>query len=246
MIIKNPTMGDIPDLRGLWKEAFSDTDDFLDRFFSLAFAPERALIACEGEEIFAALYWLNCTWEEKTVAYVYAVATDKKHRGKGLCKALMAELHNRADRIILVPADEGLRAFYSRLGYQDFGGIEEILCYPGGNAVAIEELTAKSYAEKRKGLLPAGGVLQEGDFLPILGEMLTFYSGDGWLLAGTVQEGKFFGAEYLGDKAKLAGIVRSLGFCEAKVRCPGNTPFAMYWDAYGKNSLPGYFAFALD
>ena len=172
MIIKNPTMGDIPALRGLWKEAFSDTDDFLDSFFALAFSPERALIACEGEEIFAALYWLNCAWEEKTVAYVYAVATDKKHRGKGICKALMAELHNRVDRTVLVPADDGLRAFYGRLGYRDFGGMEEILCFSDETTVVIEKLTAKTYAKKRRMLLPAGSILQEGVFLPILEEML--------------------------------------------------------------------------
>ncbi len=246
MIIENPQIGDIPALRALWKEAFSDTDAFLDSFFSLAFAPERALVARESEKVLSALYWLNCTWEEKTVAYVYAVATDKKHRGKGLCKALMAQLHSRVDRAVLVPADEGLRGFYGGLGYRNFGGMEEILCYPGETAVAVEKLTAKSYAEKRKALLPAGGVLQEGEFLPLLEEMLTFYGGDGWLLAATAQEGKLFGAEYLGDKALLPGILRSLGFWEGKIRCPGDTPFAMYWDAYGQNSLPEYFAFALD
>lgn len=246
MIIKNPTMGDIPALRGLWKEAFSDTDDFLDSFFALAFSPERALIACEGEEIFAALYWLNCAWEEKTVAYVYAVATDKKHRGKGICKALMAELHNRVDRTVLVPADDGLRAFYGRLGYRDFGGMEEILCFSDETTVVIEKLTAKTYAKKRRMLLPAGSILQEGVFLPILEEMLVFYGGEGWLLAGTVQDEKFLGVEFLGDKALLPGILGGLDCTEAKVRCPGNAPFAMYWEAYGANSLPGYFAFALD
>ena len=42
MIIKSPETRHIPQLRQLWKEAFGDTDDFLDVFFSVAFAPERS------------------------------------------------------------------------------------------------------------------------------------------------------------------------------------------------------------
>ena len=246
MIIENPSISDIPALRKLWKEAFSDTDTFLDSFFSLAFSPERALVVREESGVSAALYWLNCSWEGRTVAYVYAVVTGKKHRGKGLCKALMGELHNRVDRTILVPADAGLRAFYSRLGYRNFGGIEEILCYPGGMAVAAEKLTAESYAGKRRKLMPAGGVCQEGVFLPFLEEILEFYGGEGWLLAGTKQDGKFFASEFLGDKALLPGILKGLQCTEAKVRCPGKAPFAMYRSANGEISLPEYFVFALD
>ena len=180
------------------------------------------------------------------MAYVYAVATKKEHRGKGLCKALMRELHNRVDRTILVPADDRLRTFYGRLGYRDFGGMEEILCYPDGTAVAAEKLTAESYAERRRNLIPTGGVLQEGVFLPFLEKSLDFYGGEGWLLAGTKQDGKLFAPEFLGDKAMLPGILKTLQCAEAKVRCPGNAPFAMYWSEGGENSLPGYFAFALD
>ena len=41
MIIKQPGVEEISQLRQLWKEAFGDTDSFLDIFFSAAFAPER-------------------------------------------------------------------------------------------------------------------------------------------------------------------------------------------------------------
>ncbi len=246
MIIEHPKISDIPALRELWKEAFSDTDTFLDSFFSLAFSPERALVIRESEDVLAALYWLDCSWNEKKVAYIYAVATKKAHRGKGLCKALMTELHNRVKRTILVPADEGLRAFYSRLGYRDFGGMEELLCYPGGTAVMAEKLTAESYAQMRRKMIPVGGVLQEGLFLPFLEENLDFYGGDGWLLAIGKENGKGFAPEFLGDKTLLSGILKGLQYKEARVRSPGKTPFAMYRSADGENSLPGYFAFALD
>ena len=246
MTIENPLVSDVPVLRALWKEAFSDPDAYLDSFFSLAFSPERALVVRDNENILAALYWLDCSFLGKTVAYVYAVATKKEHRGKGLCKAMMAELHSRVERTILVPADDALRTFYGRLGYRDFGGMEEILCYPGGAAIKAEKLTAGSYAQKRRNLIPAGGVLQEGIFLPFLEANLDFYGGDGWLLAIVQEQDKAFAPEFLGDKTLLPGILKGLQCKEAKVRHPGKTPFAMYWSADGGNSQPGYFAFALD
>lgn len=246
MIIENPKTSDIPALRQLWQEAFGDTDAYLDSFFSLAFATERALLVREDGGVLAALYWLDCSWEGKKIAYVYAVATSKQHRGKGLCTALMAELHNRVDRTILVPADDGLRTFYSRMGYRNFGGMEESTFFSGSTAVQIEKLTAESYALKRKALIPAGSVLQEGVFLPFLEGMLCFYSGKGFVFACSKQDGKLFVPEFLGDTTLLPGILKSLNCTEARVRCPGKAPFAMYRGINGENSLPEYFAFALD
>ena len=51
MNIKSPKNADIPALRSLWKEAFGDTDDFLDVFFSAAFADERAMCVTDKGEI---------------------------------------------------------------------------------------------------------------------------------------------------------------------------------------------------
>lgn len=244
MIIEHPQNADIPALRQLWQRVFGDTDDFLDDFFLLAFSPERALVARENGEIRAALYWLHGTWKEKTVAYVYAVATKTEYRGQGLCRALMEKLHTLEKRTVLVPSDDGLRAFYGRLGYRDFGGMDETVCVSGGEAVSIEKLSAAAYMEKRKALLPAGSVLQEGDFLPMMEKLYAFYGGDGWLMAGQEEKGTFLASEFLGDAALLPGILKTLHCEKARVRSFGSTPFGMYRG--GENSLPSYFAFALD
>ena len=148
MIIENPKVEDVPALRQLWKEVFADTDAFLDSFFSKAFSTERALIVRVDGEIQAALYWFSCAWGEKTAAYVYAIATKARRRRQGLCSALMEKLHSQEKRTILVPANEGLRAFYGRMGYRDFGGLEEALYYPDGEEVKTEKLTAPDDAEK--------------------------------------------------------------------------------------------------
>ena len=64
---------EISSLRRLWKEAFGDTDEFLDAFFSTGFSPDRCRsITMEGETA-AAAYWLPCVCQGQPFAYIYAV-----------------------------------------------------------------------------------------------------------------------------------------------------------------------------
>lgn len=246
MIIENPRQKDVPALRALWQQAFGDTDAFLDDFFSLAFAPERALVAKEQNEILGALYWLDCEAYGKTMSYVYAVATEKTRQGQGICKALMAEMHDCMTKAgkgsILVPADDGLRDFYRRLGYQNFGGMDEAIYFAGEMPVFAEKLTAADYAQKRRQLLSEGSILQEGAFLPFMDAQMDFYGGEGWLLA--IQ--KDFSPEFLGDKRLLPGILKALQLQQARVRYAGEMPFAMCRGLEEDISNPQYFAFALD
>ncbi len=250
MIIEHPAYEDIPALRSLWQEAFGDSDAFLDLFFTLGFSPERALTAKEGENILAALYWFYCAWEENQSAYVYAVATKKEHRGKGVCRALMDKLHKEMGAMgsstILVPADDGLRKFYARMGYRDFGGMEESVCCPAGAPVTVQKLSVTEYMQERRGFLPEGGIVQEGEVLPFLERMLTFYGGENWLLAGYQDEGKWVFPEFFGDKALLPGILKALEIPSARVCSAGETPFAMYRPINGEEKRPTYFAFALN
>ena len=93
MKIDAPSATHIPHLRSLWKEAFGDTDAFLDAFFGAAFSPDRCRCIIADDRPIAALYWFDCTWQGKKVAYIYAVATDLQCRGQGLCRALMENTH---------------------------------------------------------------------------------------------------------------------------------------------------------
>ncbi len=246
MIIKNPDLQDIPALRALWKQAFEDTDSFLDSFFSLAFSTERALIAKEKDQLLGALYWFDCVCGAEQLAYIYAVATDQAYRNRGVCTALMEELHTQMEQAgkgtILVPAEDSLREFYRHMGYRDFGGIEEATYFAGDVAFPAEKLTADTYAKCRRKLLPEGSVLQEGAFLPFLADNMQFYGGEDWLLA--IQND--FAPEFLGDQTKLPGILNALQLPKVKVRFPGQNPFAMYRTGKKAFTPPGYFAFALD
>ena len=74
MTIDRPS--DTQVLRRLWKQAFRDSDAFLDSFFSVGYSCDRCRQLSLDGQLAAALYWFDCSLAGKPVAYVYAVATD--------------------------------------------------------------------------------------------------------------------------------------------------------------------------
>ena len=70
-------------LKELWHLAFGDGLEFIELFFGTAYAPERCLYLTEDGQVTAALYWLDCSYQDQKQAYIYAVATHPEHRGKG-------------------------------------------------------------------------------------------------------------------------------------------------------------------
>lgn len=131
MFISNPnhSMGcgpTIEQLKQLWLACFEDDESFVDLFFARAYSP-RSLVAIEerGEPV-SALYILPRTLvlqgRKISAGYIYGVATHPLCRGRGLMKQLFAEAHRRMQErgmewSLLIPADEGLRAMYGRMGY---------------------------------------------------------------------------------------------------------------------------------
>jgi len=120
MIIDLPSASDIPALRALWKEAFGDSDEFLDSFMSTAFSPCRAMCAKDGEKISAMLYWFDCECRGERVAYLYAVATAKGYRNRGICSALMERTHGHLSEkgytgVLLVPGSPSFSPFMKNL-----------------------------------------------------------------------------------------------------------------------------------
>lgn len=242
----------IPGLRALWKEAFGDTDAFLDLFFSTAYAPSRCrCILSEGRPA-AALYWLDLWMGEKKFAYIYAVATAEKSRGQGLCRILMeataADLKAAGySGALLVPQDEALRAMYGRMGYLSAGAIDEFFCATGEHSAPGEEITPEAYAALRPSLLPPGSPAPDSTALAFLGVLARFYRGEDFLAVASREQEHLRILEYLGDRDRLPGFIAGLGAAEATVRAPGNgKPFAMYRPLTPDCKKPTYFPFAFD
>ncbi len=251
MNIKSPEKKDIPALKSLWKEAFGDGDEFLTIFFENAYSPDRALCVETNGEVKGALYWFNCELNGEKVAYVYAVATAIKHRGKGVCHELMEYTHQHLkDRgykgVILVPGEKTLFDFYKSMGYTVCSHIKEIECESGMEPLHIEEIDKERYGVLRRGYMPLDGVIQEGENLDFLYEQMKLYEGSGFVLAGRKTNDTFYGAELLGDISKIKEIIKTMDCKNGVFRTAGEgRPFAMWYGLRGVTK-PRYFGLAFD
>lgn len=252
MNIKLPGQSDIPALRNLWKEAFGDTDEFLDVFFSVAFSCDRAMCVTSDGEMMGALYWFNCEHCGNPVAYVYAVATAKAKRGQGICHKLMEHTHNHLKclgykGVILVPGSRELFEFYKGMGYETCSFIKTFNCKAGETPVSIQPIDKTEYAQLRREYLPRGGVVQENENIDFLDTFTTFYKGEGFVLAGRQDNGVFYGTELLGNTAQAQGILKPLNCREGEFRTYGeNKPFSMYYPLENSTETPQYFGLAFD
>ena len=239
-------------LRDLWKQAFGDTDAFLDCFFETAYSPNRCRCVYQGDTLAAMLYWFDCTWEGKKLAYLYAVATDDRFRGQGFCRALMENTHRHLASLgyygcVLVPRTADLFAMYGKLGYRTFCYVNQFSCKAEPSPVTLRPVTAQEYMALRRDMLPENAVTQEGATIDLLASYAGLYAGDGLLLAGYTENGIFTACELLSDPAVAPGILAALGVPQGKFRTPvGQTPFAMYHALAGDPALPGYLGLALD
>ena len=245
----------IPALRKLWQVAFGDTDDFLDDFFSTAYAPERSRCITIDGEVAAVLYWFRCQLphglEFKPLAYIYAVATHPDHRGKGLCRTLMEDTAatlkaNGYEGIVLVPQKPSLIEMYEKMGFAHCSGVKEVHVM-AGQPTRIEKISMDEFALRRMGKCPVGTVLQWNENLQFLSTQATFYSGKNFVAAVTEVDGKLWCPEFLGKPEKAAALTAALKYDEGDFRMPGDErPFAMFRPLTADCPPPAYFGLAFD
>ena len=252
MNIITPREAQIPGLRQLWKEAFGDTDAFLDDFFRTAYAPARCRCVVEDDGVTAALYWFDCSCGGARLAYIYAVATDPAHRGRGLCKALMADTVEAltaagCQGAVLVPQEPWLIDMYARMGFDPCTAVTEFHTMAAQRPIPVRQVDAAQFAQLRRKLLPPGGVIQEAENLTFLAAQAAFYAGDAWLAVTAETDGMLWCPEFLGDPALAPGLAAALGYGEGSFRVPGDgRPFAMFRPLVKDCPRPGYFGLAFD
>ncbi len=243
---------DITALRNIWQQAFGDTEETLDAFFATGFSEERCHYVCREGKPVSALYWFDCTLSGHKLAYLYAVATEENHRGKGLARQLMTETHRILREkgyagAVLVPGTKELFAMYETLGYRTVSQITEFTAQRGSAPVSLKQIDADRYAQLRKAYLPAGGVVQEGATLDFLQTQTRFYEGTDLLLAAS-QEGQMLTAqELLGSTNAAPGILCTLSIPQGRFRTPGDDrDFAMLFPLREDCPVPAYFGLAMD
>lgn len=252
MNMTHPEERHIPQLRSLWKTAFGDEDAFLDAFFSTAFSPDRCACILSEDQIAAVFYWFDVSCQGQKFAYLYAVATDPAHRGRGLCRLLMADTaaHLTAlgyHGLILVPQKEPLRAMYRKMGFSDCGRVSSFTAPPEDVPISLRRLTVGEYAARQRQLLSPGAIIQEGQNLDFLASYALFFEGDDWLAAITIGEGRLICHELLGNPDAAYGLVAAFGCREGSFRIPGEElPFAQYRKLRPDCTEPSYFGLAFD
>ena len=240
------------ELRQLWQEAFGDSEETLDSFSATSFSPDRCHYICDGDTPVSALYWFDCELSGYKLAYIYAVATLKTHRGQGLAKRLMTETHEILKEkgyagAILVPGEKGLFAFYEKLGYRVATKAEEFSAVATDFPVFIYKITPAEYATWRRKYLPEGGVVQEGETLSYLSAYAKFYKGEDFLLSATKEGETLLVHEILGNTNHCGNILCALSCKIGHFRAPGASHnFAMYLRFREDCPQPRYFGLALD
>ena len=251
MSVTYPNENLIPGLRNLWKKAFGDTDEFLDLFFSTAYAPDRCRLLADGEEVQSVLYWFDCYLDDQKIAYIYAVATDPACRGRGLCRKVMEDTMGvLADRgyagAILLPQEAWLIAMYAGMGFDPCTTVTE-QWFPAGEEIPLRQIDETEYAALRRGMLPAGGVIQEGENMTFLAGMAKFYKGENFIAAVTTDGEEIWCPEFLGDRNAVPGLVKMLDFPAGRARMPGkDRQFAMFRSLLKTGKKPGYFGLVFD
>lgn len=251
MRIDYPRQEQLPQLQRLWKEAFRDTDATVDAFFHTAFAPDRCRCVTVDGRVAAALYWFDCRCYGKPIAYLYAVATERSFRRKGVCRKLMEDTRRLLTElgywgILLVPGDKGLVRMYEGMGYQHCCGIGEFSCRQSGSSLPLRSVSGAEYARLRREKLPMGGVIQERENLSFLETQAELYAGDGFLVAVAKATNSFLALELLGDREAAGDILTTLGKKEGVFRTPGNDRYFTLYLSLQNLPMPEYFGLAFD
>lgn len=235
----------------LWQQAFGDSREFVESFFRTGYSPDRCRFLERDGRLAAILYWFDCQWAGKKVAYIYAVATDKDFRGQGLCRQLMGDTHQYLQSLgyagaALVPGDAGLFHMYRKLGYRGFSPMVRKSLLSGGEPVEARCITPAQYAVLAKDYLPAGSIVPGGEMLSFYETYGQFYAFDGGCFCAAREGDTLYIQEFFGDPGVLPGIGAALGANNVQVRLPGEgLPFAMYY-SFTDGALPGYLGIALD
>lgn len=236
-------------LKKLWKTVFGDSDFFIDTFFREAFSPDRCRFIEEHGSIISVLYWLDCEYEGGKLAYIYAVATDPAHRGKGLASRLLKQTHAHLKTLgyagaVLKPA-AGLFPFYARLGYVNSGCVDYFDAQADPVAsVSLRKLSVEAFALLRRKFLPKNAVIQEGETLRFLHRFASFYAAEDALIAVDDESASI--VEYLGNPLSAPAILAALGIPHAHIRTPGkDTQFTMFYPL-NCTKKPGYLGITLE
>lgn len=157
-----PNKENTENLIRLWSDVFGDEREYVELLFPYGKAICDVFAAIDGDKIVSVLYLLDCALAFNGVhyngKYIYAAATDKMYRGKGLMASLIIEAQeycsdSGVDFISLVPAGEGLYNYYKKFGFAS--AMYRTTLYEKMNLLSedITEISGEEYFREREARL---------------------------------------------------------------------------------------------
>ncbi len=121
--VRLATKRDLDTIKKLWKEAFSDTDSFIEWNFKNNYSEENTFVLEYDKDIVSVVqiipHTLVANKKELSVAYIWGMLTAKKHQGKGFARKifefLLPELSKRGYDLSILTSAVG--NMYEKFGY---------------------------------------------------------------------------------------------------------------------------------
>ena len=122
-VIRSAKADDMMELQKIWKTVFEDTDEIIDKFFDIYYAPQNVYVA-ESDSIIAASGYIipvgNLFYRNQILscAMIYSMGTLPEYRGEGLGTAVVRSLISTGfasgyNAIVLCPSTDQLFEYYS-------------------------------------------------------------------------------------------------------------------------------------
>jgi predicted acetyltransferase len=108
-------------LKTLWKDAFSDCDEFIELYFEQKYKPHNTLVKTVNNKVLSTLQMLDYKMSfygyDVGTSYISGAATQKNQRGNGLMRLLLCKsfeiMYNKQQLFsILIPGEH--------IGFMDF------------------------------------------------------------------------------------------------------------------------------
>jgi len=132
----------------LWNSAFGDKTKDVEKYLKTLL--EYFLVYEEDGILKGMLSVLPVSFGNKIGGYIYAVTTDKNHRGQGICNKLMEYVKEDKSYnfLVLKPQNDGLFEFYGKMGFERVPQLEKKEFWTIENSEVeyqLKQLSAKDY-----------------------------------------------------------------------------------------------------
>lgn len=240
----------------IWCECFGDDREYVSELIDLLFDNGTVAVgAFVNGYLAAAEYLIKCEYDGERAYYGYAVGTDKRYRGLGICTLMQLKITSAAKdkgfSYFLSPASESLEGYYKKTGLTtEFYTYEVNIPSKDAPVTEGKRISAEEYLKKRREYLEdKAGMPYVTIPAPLLDFEYSFYDAGSFCYSAEEADGILRVLEVTGDYdgeyfASLAGAKGCKGarVYLASFRGIGEKKTTMLAPPFVKS---GYFTFTL-